>query len=64
MGFMGKMMVRAIASIAIVVLLMSGFYDIRGSLYEQVNAVLLVFAIISTDMLIERYLSNREDQES
>jgi len=56
MGFLGKIIVRIVFCVAILVIITSGVVGINN-LYEIVQAVMMIFALVSADILIERYLS-------
>ena len=59
MGLLGKIIVRVVFSASIVVLFV--FRVLKVTTYaDMFNSALLVFAIISTAMLLDKYLSNED----
>ena len=62
MGLLGKIIVRAIFATTIVLIIASGLVSIGPSIYDTIQAVMVVFAIMSADILIEKYLSRGKDE--
>lgn len=60
MGLLGKIIVRIAFSVSIVIIIASGIVSINATLYDFFNAVMAVFAILSADILIEKYLSKEK----
>lgn len=61
MGLLGKIMVRIMFSVIIVVLIVFEVLKVATPA-EMFNSSMLLFAIISANMLFERYLSRDEDE--
>lgn len=62
MGLLGKIIVRAIFSATIIAIIVSGLVSTGPSIYEAFQAFMAVFAIISADVLIEKYLSRERNE--
>ncbi len=60
MGLLGKIIVRIVFSVTIVALIIFEVLK-TTTIADMFNSALLIFAIISTDILMERYLSRGED---
>ena len=62
MGLLGKVIVRIIFSVSVVVLFVFGVLRVTTPA-DMFNSSLLVFAIISTNILLERYLSREAEEQ-
>ncbi|MBY8998837.1 MAG: hypothetical protein KGD60_14005 [Candidatus Thorarchaeota archaeon] len=62
MGLLGKIITRIIFSVSVVVLFVFGVLRVTTPA-DMFNSALLVFAIISTNILLERYLSREAEEQ-
>jgi len=62
MGLLGKVIVRIVFSVTVVVLFVFEVLK-TATIADMFNSALLVFAIISTNILMERYLSRESEEE-
>lgn len=62
MGILGKIITRIVFSISIVALFVFDVIRVT-TVADMFNSALLIFAIISTDILLERYLSREAEEQ-
>jgi hypothetical protein len=62
MGLLGKVIVRIVFSVSVVALFILKVLRVT-TIADMFNSALLVFAIISTNILLERYLSSEAEEQ-
>lgn len=62
MGLLGKVIVRIIFSVSVVTLFVFGVLKVT-TIADMFNSSLLVFAVISANILLERYLSSEAEEQ-